>query len=48
MRQALSWRVASEDLLPNHMTIDDVLRRQTAHGFPSASEEERRSAEHEN
>jgi hypothetical protein len=47
MRQALSWRVASEDLLPNHMTIDDVLRRQTAHGSASASEKGRRSAEHE-
>jgi hypothetical protein len=47
MRQALSWRVASEDLLPNHMTIDDVLRRQTAHGFTSESEEEPLSAEHE-
>jgi hypothetical protein len=48
MRQALSWRVASEDLLPNHMTIDDILRRQTSHGSASASDEQRRSAEHEN
>jgi hypothetical protein len=47
MRQALSWRVASEDLLPNHMTIDDVLRRQTGRGSLSVSEEEHPSSENQ-
>ena len=48
MRQALSWRVAAEDLLPNHMTLDDMLRRQVARGGPHlAPEQDREPAENE-
>jgi hypothetical protein len=49
LRQAMSWRVASDDLLPNHLTLDDVLRDQTVlgPGPDSAFEEKRRPAEDE-